>query len=105
MNYPESYLDKPLSEERKSSRPNTRLALRKMGESEETLFVFSFYPDAAYSEKGVEDPLQVAEFFGLDKDGLKAKIVFAREAEHQLRHISVCLSSLLYSGILLHDEW
>jgi glutamate synthase domain-containing protein 1 len=56
---------------------NTRLELRKMGEPEEALFVFSFYPDVL-TLKEVGDPLQVAEFFGLDKDGLKAKIVLAQ---------------------------
>jgi glutamate synthase domain-containing protein 1 len=56
---------------------NTRLVLRKMGEPGEALFVFSFYPDVL-TLKEVGDPLQVAEFFGLDRDGLKAKIVFAQ---------------------------
>jgi glutamate synthase domain-containing protein 1 len=74
--YPESYKDKALSE-KENLLMNTRLALRKMGEPEETLFVFSFYPDVL-TLKEVGDPLQVAEFFGLDKDALKAKIVFAQ---------------------------
>ena len=74
--YPESYKDKPLRE-KENLLMNTRLALRNMGEPEETLFVFSFYPDVL-TLKEVGDPLQVAEFFGLDSDSLKAKIVFAQ---------------------------
>ena len=56
---------------------NTRLALRKIGESDESIFVFSFYPDVIVL-KEVGDPVQLADFFGLDKNGLKAKIVFAQ---------------------------
>jgi len=56
---------------------NTRLSLRKAGEPDEALFVFSFYPDVL-TLKEVGDPLQVAEFFGLDRDGLKAKIILAQ---------------------------
>jgi glutamate synthase domain-containing protein 1 len=55
----------------------TRLALRKLGESDESIFAFSFYPDVI-SIKEVGDPLQVAEFFGLDRDALNAKIIFAQ---------------------------
>lgn len=74
--YPESYRDKPFAE-KENLLMNTRLALRKLGEPEESLFVFSFYPDVL-TLKEVGDPLQVAEFFGLDSDSLKAKIVFAQ---------------------------
>lgn len=56
---------------------NIRLALRKIGEPDESIFVFSFYPDVI-TIKEVGDPLQLAEFFGLDRDGLKAKIVLAQ---------------------------
>lgn len=56
---------------------NTRLALRGLGERDESLFVFSFYPDVI-TLKEVGDPLQLAEFFGLDRDDLEAKIVMAQ---------------------------
>jgi glutamate synthase domain-containing protein 1 len=56
---------------------NTRLALRAIGEPDQSLFVFSFYPDVI-TLKEVGDPLQVGEFFGLDKDSLTAKIVLAQ---------------------------
>src|SRR5512140_3460681 len=42
--YPESYWDKPMAE-KEDLLMNTRLALRKLGEPDGSLFVFSFYPD------------------------------------------------------------
>ncbi len=55
----------------------TRLALRKIGEPDESIFVFSFYPDVI-TLKEVGDPLSVGEFFGLDRDNIKAKVIFAQ---------------------------
>jgi glutamate synthase domain-containing protein 1 len=74
--YPKSFRDKPVHE-KEELLMQTRIALRKMGEPDQSLFAFSFYPDVI-TLKEVGDPLQVAEFFGLDKDGIKAKIVFAQ---------------------------
>lgn len=74
--YPEEWKDKPF-EEKEQLLMNTRLALRRMGEADESIFVFSFYPDVI-TIKEVGDPLQLAEFFGLDRDNLKAKIIFAQ---------------------------
>jgi glutamate synthase domain-containing protein 1 len=74
--YPESYAEKSMAE-KDDLLMNTRLALRKIGEPDQSIFVFSFYPDVI-TLKEVGDPLEVAEFFGLDRDGLKAKIVFAQ---------------------------
>ncbi|HEX8950089.1 MAG TPA: glutamate synthase [Dissulfurispiraceae bacterium] len=74
--YPAAYKGKPMSV-KEDLLMNTRLALRKLGEPDESLFVFSFYPDVI-TLKEVGDPLQVAEFFGLDKGGLKAKVVLAQ---------------------------
>lgn len=74
--YPNSFKDKTMSE-KEELLMNTRIALRKMGEQDESIFAFSFYPDVI-TLKEVGDPLQVAEFFGLDRDELKAKIVFAQ---------------------------
>ena len=74
--YPESFRDKPLHE-KEELLTSTRLALRTLGEADESIFAFSFYPDVI-TIKEVGDPLQVAEFFGLDKDTLKAKIIFAQ---------------------------
>jgi len=74
--YPENIKDKPIHI-KEDLLLNTRLSLRKIGESEESIFVFSFYPDIIVL-KEVGDPFQLAEFFGLDRDGLRAKIIFAQ---------------------------
>jgi glutamate synthase domain-containing protein 1 len=74
--YPFSYKYKPIKE-KEDLLMNTRLTLRRIGEVDESIFVFSFYPDVL-TLKEVGDPLQVAEFFGLDKGGLKSKIIFAQ---------------------------
>ncbi len=63
--YPESYRDKP-QREKEDLLLSTRLALRTIGEPDSSLFVFSFYPDVL-TLKEVGDPLQVGEFFGLEK--------------------------------------
>lgn len=55
----------------------TRLALRKLGEPDQSMFVFSFYPDVL-TLKEVGDPLQLAEFFNLDSADLSAKIIMAQ---------------------------
>jgi glutamate synthase domain-containing protein 1 len=74
--YPASYKHKPMKE-KEDLLMNIRLALRKTGEPDESIFAFSFYPDVL-TLKEVGDPLQVAEFFGLDRDNLKAKVIFAQ---------------------------
>ena len=74
--YPKAYASKPFMEKERLLM-NTRLALRKMGEDDGSLFVFSFYPDVI-TLKEVGDPMQLAEFFGLDKDPIRAKIIFAQ---------------------------
>jgi len=74
--YPKSCKGKS-THEKEDLLMNTRLSLRKMGEPDESIFIFSFYPDVIVL-KEVGDPIQLAEFFSLDKDGLRAKIVFAQ---------------------------
>jgi len=74
--YPSSYKDKSFSE-KEDLLMNTRLALRNIGEPDGSIFVFSFYPDVI-TLKEVGDPLELGEFFGLDRDGLKAKVIFAQ---------------------------
>jgi len=74
--YPKSYKNQ-VAQAKENLLMNTRLALRKMGEADESIFVFSFYPDVIVL-KEVGDPVQLAEFFGLDRDGLESKIVFAQ---------------------------
>jgi glutamate synthase domain-containing protein 1 len=74
--YPETYRDRTFRD-KENLLMNVRLALRKMGEPDESLFVFSFYPDVL-TLKEVGDPLQLGEFFGLDKSDIKSKIVHAQ---------------------------
>jgi glutamate synthase domain-containing protein 1 len=74
--YPKSFRDKSMHE-KEELLMNTRVALRKIGEPDQSIFAFSFYPDVI-TLKEVGDPLEVAEFFGLDRDGLRAKVVFAQ---------------------------
>lgn len=74
--YPESYRDKAM-QEKEDLLLKTRLDLRRMGQADESIIVFSFYPDVV-AVKEVGDPLQLSEFFGLDRSSLKAKIVLAQ---------------------------
>ncbi len=74
--YPESFKEKT-SREKDELLLRTRLALRQMGEADESIVVFSFWPDLLML-KEVGDPLELAEFFGLDKDDLRAKVIFAQ---------------------------
>lgn len=74
--YPDVYKDRSL-EEKEDLLLKTRLTLRKFGENDESIIVFSFYPDVL-TLKEVGDPLELGEFFSLDKSDLKAKIIFAQ---------------------------
>ena len=74
--YPKAYQDRSFKD-KEDLLMNTRLTLRNMGEADSSIFVFSFYPDIL-TLKEVGDPLELAEFFGLDNDPLKAKIIFAQ---------------------------
>jgi len=80
--YPDEWKDKSFRE-KENLLMNTRLTLRKMGEADESIFVFSFYPDVI-TLKEVGDPLEIGEFFGLDKDILKAKVIFAQGRQHRV---------------------
>jgi len=74
--YPAEAKDKSWSE-KEELLTATRLALRKLGEADQSMFVFSFYPDVL-TLKEVGDPLQLAEFFSLDSADLSAKIIMAQ---------------------------
>jgi glutamate synthase domain-containing protein 1 len=74
--YPKGHRDKS-REEKEALLLKTRLALRTMGEADESIVVFSFYPDVI-TLKEVGDPLTLGEFFRLEKSGLKARIIFAQ---------------------------
>jgi len=55
----------------------TRLELRELGMADESITVFSFWPDLI-TLKEVGDPLDVGIFFGLDQKSLLAKNIFAQ---------------------------
>ncbi|MCS7281258.1 MAG: glutamate synthase [Desulfobacterota bacterium] len=74
--YPSSFLEKS-DEEKEDLLLKTRISLRKLGEKNENLFVFSFYPDVIML-KEVGDPIELCEFFNLDNEDLKARIIFAQ---------------------------
>ncbi|HPS93021.1 MAG TPA: glutamate synthase [Deltaproteobacteria bacterium] len=54
-----------------------RVDLRKMGEEDQSMMVFSFWPDTIMI-KEVGDPMAIAEYLGLDRKGLKARIIMAQ---------------------------
>jgi glutamate synthase domain-containing protein 1 len=54
-----------------------RLQLRKMGEENGDMIVFSFWPDVIMV-KEIGDPLTVAEHLQLDRDALQARIMMAQ---------------------------
>ena len=75
--YPDGFHDASWKE-KEELLTDTRIFLRKLGEPDGSMFVFSFYPDIV-TLKEVGDPLEVAQFFGLDaSDELSAKIIFAQ---------------------------
>jgi glutamate synthase domain-containing protein 1 len=74
--YPDTHKDRTKAE-KEDLLMNTRIGLRNIGEPDESIFAFSFYPDVL-TLKEVGDPLHVGEFFGLDKSDLSARIVLAQ---------------------------
>ncbi|MBW2107477.1 MAG: glutamate synthase [Deltaproteobacteria bacterium] len=54
-----------------------RLQLRQMGEENEDMIVFSFWPDVIML-KEIGDPLTVAEHLQLDREELRARIIMAQ---------------------------
>jgi glutamate synthase domain-containing protein 1 len=54
-----------------------RVDLRRMGEEDQSMVIFSFWPDVIMI-KEVGDPIDIAEYLGLDLKGLKARIILAQ---------------------------
>ncbi len=54
-----------------------RLQLRQMGEENEDMIVYSFWPDAIMI-KEIGDPLLVAEYLRLDREELRARVMLAQ---------------------------
>ena len=74
--YPDSCQDMSQAE-KEDLLTRTRLELRAIGEKDDSLYVFSFWPDII-TLKEVGDPLEVGEFFGFDKKPLEAKVIMAQ---------------------------
>ena len=55
----------------------TRLQLRQMGEENEDMIIYSFWPDVIML-KEIGDPLQVAEYLQLDSEELRARVILAQ---------------------------
>jgi glutamate synthase domain-containing protein 1 len=55
----------------------TRLKLREIGEKDGSMLIFSFWPDVIMI-KEVGDPMAVAEYLGLDRSELDARIIMAQ---------------------------
>jgi hypothetical protein len=73
---PESYQEKSPAEQEELLLC-TLLELRRLGQEDDSIFVFSFWPDVI-TIKEVGDPLAVAEFFGFDEKPLTAKLILAQ---------------------------
>lgn len=71
------HIQESSNEEKQSLLLSVRLALRAMGEADQSIFVFSFYPDVV-TLKEVGDPMEVAQYFNLDKANLSARVIFAQ---------------------------
>lgn len=56
---------------------NIRLALREMGQTEQDMIVFSFWPDVIMI-KEIGDPLTVGKYLHLDREDLKARVIMAQ---------------------------
>ena len=54
-----------------------RVDLRRMGEEDKSMMVFSFWPDTIMI-KEVGDPMEVAGYLGLDRQELKARVLLAQ---------------------------
>jgi glutamate synthase domain-containing protein 1 len=55
----------------------TRLQLRQMGEEQNDMIVYSFWPDVIMI-KEIGDPLTVAEYLQLDRKELRARVIMAQ---------------------------
>ena len=64
-------------EEKERLMTRTRLTLRRMGQENEDMVVFSFWPDVIMI-KEVGDPMEIAGYLGLDREELFARRVMAQ---------------------------
>ncbi|MFP4070891.1 MAG: glutamate synthase [Desulfovibrionales bacterium] len=69
--------EKLTSQERELGMLLTRLDLRAMGEENEDMIVFSFWPDTIMI-KETGDPMSVGEYLGLNRPELDARVILAQ---------------------------
>ncbi len=74
--YPEAW-EQLTNEERYARLLILRLELRKMGEENGDMIVFSFWPDVIMI-KEIGDPYRVAQHLGLDREDLTARVIMAQ---------------------------
>jgi glutamate synthase domain-containing protein 1 len=65
------------ADQRGSKYMQVRLALKKMGQERNDMMVFSFWPDTILI-KEIGDPLVLADYLGLDRKTLKARVILAQ---------------------------
>ena len=65
-----------------------RLRLREMGEAENDMVIFSFWPDTIMI-KEVGDPVEVAKFLQLDRDDLKARVILLQGRQNTNHEIDL----------------
>ncbi len=83
--YPNDWEDLS-DEERLQQLMPIRLELRKMGEAERDMAVFSFWPDTIMI-KEIGDPVAVADYLRLDRDDLLARVILLQgrqNTNHQI---------------------
>ncbi len=65
-----------------------RLDLRKMGEKDGSMVIFSFWPDVIMI-KEIGDPMEIAAYLGLDRNELKARVIMAQGRQNTNYSIDV----------------
>jgi glutamate synthase domain-containing protein 1 len=63
--------------EREHRLMTTRLTLRRMGEQDDSMNIFSFWPDVIMI-KEVGDPMAIADYLGLNRQELQARIILSQ---------------------------
>ncbi len=74
--YPESWEGRSFKELGKELM-KVRLTLREMGQAEQDMIVFSFWPDVIMI-KEIGDPLTVGRYLQLEREDLKARVIMAQ---------------------------
>ena len=74
--WPENWEERDEAEKRRLL-VETRLKLRKMGEAEGDMIVFSFWPDTIMI-KEIGDPITVGRYLDLDQHGITARVIMAQ---------------------------